>query len=307
MQIVLGSAPLIMTCSIQTPRLAFEHSLRKYVPIPTRLCNGEGEFRWMSESRRATVVFIMFPNLLSDIGKYEEDPLDDIQELYGIIQEEIHNYNGVIKEFSADDKGAVVVCAFGISPLVGEEHEMRATLTCISIMQKINELQDQIGALSGTRNGERGGEMHGERWGSSGAPFAYLKRTDSKNMMNMGFGIATGEIFITCFGDALRREFAMVGDIVNSAARTAGIASKGGSILLGQATWDAVHTRVGCVKLPPVKVKGKKQVRVTRERNIRANECIYLQGRLLTLSLFATDTNTCTCVPTLVGSSPVSP
>ena len=80
--------------------------------------------------------------------------------------------------------------------------------------------------------------------------------------MNMGFGIATGDIFITCFGDSLRREFAMVGDVVNSAARTAAIASKGGSILLGKSTWDAIHTRVGCVKLPPVKVKGKKQVRL---------------------------------------------
>ena len=236
-----------------------------------------------------------------------EDPLDDIQELYGIIQEEIHNYNGVIKEFSADDKGAVVVCAFGISPLVGEEHEMRATLTCISIMQKLNELQDQIGALIGTRNGERGREMHGERGVSPGPPFSSLERTESENMMNMGFGIATGEIFITCFGDALRREFAMVGDIVNSAARTAGIASKGGSILLGQATWDAVHTRVGCVKLPPVKVKGKKQVRVNRERNIWANKNTHLHGPPLPLSYFATDTNTRAHATALVGSSLVSP
>ena len=110
----------------------------------------------MSESRKATVVFIMFPNLLSDIELDQDDPVVVIQDLYAIIQEEIHNYHGVIKEFSADDKGAVVVCAFGIAPLVGEEHEMRATLTSVSIMQKINELQDETGAFGG-REEEGGG------------------------------------------------------------------------------------------------------------------------------------------------------
>ena len=127
-----------------------------------------------------------------------------IHDNFVIIQEEVHNYNGVIKEFSADDKGAVVVCAFGIAPLVGQEHELRATLSSIAIMQKIIELQEE---------------------------------TDADTTITMGFGIATGQVFITCFGDSLRREFALVGDVVNSAARTASIASKGGSILLGKSTW----------------------------------------------------------------------
>ena len=75
--------------------------------------------------------------------------------------------------------------------------------------------------------------------------------------MKTSIGITTGNVFCGSVGSYVRREYAVIGDVVNLAARLMGKAK--GSLLIDEATFTrmpAYHQNY-MEKLPPVAVKGK--------------------------------------------------
>ena len=68
-------------------------------------------------------------------------------------------------------------------------------------------------------------------------------------------GIATGTAFCGVVGNTTRREYTMIGDVVNLAARLMQ-AAKGG-LLCDRATYDASRARLAFEPLPSIHVKGK--------------------------------------------------
>ena len=70
-----------------------------------------------------------------------------------------------------------------------------------------------------------------------------------------GIGVATGQAFCGSVGNEIRREYTMIGDIVNLAARLMQAAE--GGILCDEATLHAARERITFEALPPLRLKGK--------------------------------------------------
>jgi class 3 adenylate cyclase len=75
---------------------------------------------------------------------------------------------------------------------------------------------------------------------------------------NGSFGLATGTVFAGLLGNYRRCTYALIGDVVNVAARLMQTASVG-EILCDLASFEAANTRVAFETLPAVTVKGREQ------------------------------------------------
>ena len=69
-------------------------------------------------------------------------------------------------------------------------------------------------------------------------------------------GVCTGQAFCGVVGNAQRREYTVMGDVVNLSARLMAKAGPGG-ILCDESTQDAVGERLHFDALAPMQVKGK--------------------------------------------------
>lgn len=81
------------------------------------------------------------------------------------------------------------------------------------------------------------------------------------NLRKLGFksaiGITTGCVYCGSVGNEIRREYAMVGDTVNLAARLMGAAQEG--VLCDRTTYQATQQHIGFETCDPIRVKGKSQ------------------------------------------------
>jgi class 3 adenylate cyclase len=188
-----------------------EAALRAYIPAAITKRLAAGQTGWLAELRRATILFVQV------IGLDEQNPeLERIHAVMHSLQTALYYYEGSVRQFILDDKGAVLIAALGLPPLAHEDDAVRGVLAAMN-------MQAELGALG----------------------------------LKSAVGVTTGRAFCGSVGSAARHEYALVGDVVNLAARLMQQAVRGNDIFCDAATYQAARSRLAFEALTPVLVKGK--------------------------------------------------
>lgn len=200
--------------------------LRAYVPaaITTRL--GVGQAAWLAELRRMTVVFIG----VSSIDYTQDDSLGQLQACVQRVQTILYRYEGSLNKIVVDDKGTVLLLLFGAPPLSHEDDPLRALAFAHDLQQSMNEDIE-------------------EKAGNPGQGMSRLR---------LSIGITTDTVFAGPVGSPRRREYTVMGDTVNLAARLMQKAGTGGT-LCDHRTYQEGRKHWNLEPLPPLTLKGKTQ------------------------------------------------
>ncbi len=187
------------------PMQVSEDELRAYVPQAVRLRATDAEDEWLAELRRVTTLFIRLP-------RFATDRPGQVQTDLRLVNASVSRYKGMLARVSVDEKGPVVLAAFGLPPQAHEDDAVRAVRTALEIEAALREQ----------------GEC------------TYV-------------GITTGRVFCGPVGNDRRREYTMVGNAANLAARLMQTVDDG--ILCDSATREAAEGHVNFHELKPVTIK----------------------------------------------------
>jgi adenylate cyclase len=134
----------------------------------------------------------------------------------------ITQYNGIINKFIGD----AVMAIFG-EPIQDKNHASNAVKCAYAMLQKVKELQ--------------------KKWAKEGKP-----------KIEIGVGIATGEVFVGNIGSINRMEYTVIGDTVNLASRLEGYnKTYKTKLLISPATYEEVKGLVDVIKISDVQIRGK--------------------------------------------------
>ena len=157
-----------------------KNKLWQYTPLAVApFLNKETE-KWGSELRRVTTLFINLGFKESELDRqFSKQMISAIQTAFAAVQRVVYDYQGTINKFLVDDKGSTLVAVWGLAPLTHENDPIRGMLAALSICAA---LQKQRRAAC--------------------------------------VGVTSGIAFCGVVGHSgTRREFSVLGDVVNLSAR----------------------------------------------------------------------------------------
>ena len=123
-----------------------EERFRAWVPGVLLSIAANGVSEWLSELRRVSVVFVQLP-LVTAEGV-------DLARLHGLVaalQRSVYRYDGGIDKISVDEKGAVLIAAFGLPPLSHEDDPARSLHAAMAMRKVIADhgVPANIGVATG--------------------------------------------------------------------------------------------------------------------------------------------------------------
>ena len=203
-------------------------ALSPYLPagVLPQLAYDPQEGQIAGQHRQVTVLFANFMGMSELIHargiKDEAGIATDLSEYFVAMQEEVQYYGGAVNKVDLYDQGDKLMVLFG-APVAHELDVRRAALTALAMREAMSRL-------------------------SSPAAFEFLSQR---------IGIHTGFVFAGNVGasEHNRREYTVMGDTVNLAARLMS-AAEPGEIRISQRFWDQIRGDFETAALPPFKVKG---------------------------------------------------
>ncbi|MBN1890721.1 MAG: AAA family ATPase [Thermoflexales bacterium] len=120
-----------------------EAALQAYLPGAIRARLEAGQSEWLAEQRRVTVLFVNLPAV--------PDALELAQMLMQSLQTTLYRYEGSIRQFIVDDKGATLIAVLGLPPLAHEDDAARGVLAGMEMSAELRRLglRGAIGITTG--------------------------------------------------------------------------------------------------------------------------------------------------------------
>jgi len=170
-------------------------------------------------------VTVLFSDLAGFTGMAERLAPGEVVQMLNMVFEKltdtIFELDGTLDKFRGDG-----LMAFFGAPLPMADHAQRAVDAAL-------RMQDQIAELNA----------------ASG-----LGRS-----IDMRIGINSGQVVVGDIGSPQRKDYTVVGDVVNTASRLESSVALSGQVVIGEATWERVKHRFRCQALDEVHLKGKRE------------------------------------------------
>ena len=196
-------------------------TLRQFLPAGVKKYLNIEKEGWCKEIR---LVSSMFLNIKIDLSQLrDENDYMKVQIIANTVQRCIYRTRGALNKFLMDDKGSVMLVAWGLPPLSGRNDPLDAVSSCITILHEFNKLGIQC-----------------------------------------GIGLTTGTCFSgVCGTVGNRREYSMLGEVVNLASRYMSEGLKymaknklNNILVIDERTKNLIQNKIRCRYLFRTKVKG---------------------------------------------------
>ena len=196
-------------------------TLRQFLPAGVKgYLNIEKE-DWCKEIR---LVSLMFLNIKVDLSQLKgESDYMKVQIIANTVQRSIYRTRGALNKFLLDDKGSVMLVAWGLPPMSSRNDPLDAVCSCITILHEFDKLGFQC-----------------------------------------AMGLTTGTCFTgVCGTVGNRREYSMLGEVVNLASRYMSEGLKymaknkmNNILVIDERTKNLIQNKIRCKYLFRTKVKG---------------------------------------------------
>jgi adenylate cyclase len=183
--------------------------------------SGRLELTKGGDKRIATVLFSDIRGFTSATERSNaESIVAMLNEYFEVMVELIFQYEGTLDKFVGDE-----IMALWGAPVAHESHAINAILCALDMFEALGRLNEE-------------------------------RLRAGKEPIDIGIGIATGEMIAGYMGSTKAMDYTVIGDTVNLGARLCSAAGPG-EILINSHAYDLVKDDVEVATLPPVRVKGK--------------------------------------------------
>lgn len=170
-------------------------------------------------------VSVVFADLTGFTNMAERLPPSEVililNEVFERLTAEVFALDGTLDKFRGDG-----MMAFFGAPLPMPDHAARAVEAAL-------RMQESLTSLNEARAGVRAIEMR--------------------------IGVNSGSVVVGDIGSPQRKDYTVIGDVVNIASRLESAVARPGQVIIGEATWEAAQHAYECVPLEEVLLKGKRQ------------------------------------------------
>ncbi|HEU4325388.1 MAG TPA: adenylate/guanylate cyclase domain-containing protein [Roseiflexaceae bacterium] len=172
-----------------------------------------------------------------------------IQRLVGAMQSAVEQFGGVVNKLDVADEGIKLVAIFG-APTAYEDHADRAALAALMMQERLAMLRRELEELLDTA------ETPDDALPQQGVPIHAPQ--PSAPTLRLRIGINQGTVFAGNVGSAMRKEYTVMGDAVNVAARVMG-ATPWGEVWCSQSVAEAIEDHLEVKPRGAMVLKGKAQ------------------------------------------------
>ena len=198
-----------------------------YVPpeLVAQMARDPQRYGMQAENRVLTILFCDMRNFTRVSEALPPEELRAlINRFFSAMTQEIRAHRGTLDKYIGD-----AIMAFWGAPVADDEHALHAVQAALAMIARLDGLNREL-------------------------------RERGLPEIGLGIGINTGLVCVGDMGSDIRRSYTVMGDAVNLASRIEALTRVYGvDIVLGQATQEAIGTRLPLVEVDRARVKGKQQ------------------------------------------------